>query len=150
MATIIETARTAGSFGTLVTAIEGAGLAGTLNGPGPFTVFAPTNEAFARLPAGAMDRLLADTSTLAKILTYHVATGKLSAADLTGVTRLTTVEGSDLQIDASGDATRIDGATVVQPDLAADNGVIHAIDTLLVPLDDLGAAHAAYSYLIAQ
>ena len=148
MATIVETARTAGSFQTLVTAIDAAGLAQTLNGTGPFTVFAPTDEAFGRLPAGALDRLLADIPTLTKILTYHVAQGRLSAGDVSGVTRLTTVEGSDLQIDPSGDAVRIDAATVVQPDIAADNGVIHAIDTVLVPLSDLGAAHAEYSYLI--
>jgi len=147
MANIVETARNAGSFRTLVAAVQATGLTDTLNGPGPFTVFAPTDEAFDQLPSGALDKLLRDTSTLKTILTYHVAAGRYSAEDLDGLNEITTVQGSDLQIDSSGTATRIDNATVIQP---VDNGIIHGIDAVLVPLAALQESNADYSYLVVE
>ncbi len=150
MANIVETAQNAGSFRTLVAAVQAAGLTDTLNGPGPFTVFAPTDEAFDQLPSGALDKLLQDTSTLKTILTYHVAAGRYSAEDLDGLNEITTVQGSDLQVDSSGTATRIDNATVIQPDLTVDNGVIHGIDAVLVPLAALQESNADYSYLVME
>ena len=132
MPNIVETAVAAGSFNTLVAAVQAAGLADTLSGPGPFTVFAPTDEAFAKLPAGTVESLLADVPQLTKILTYHVVSGKVLAADVVKLTTATTVEGSDLKIDASN-GVKINDATVVTPDVEADNGVIHVIDTVLLP-----------------
>jgi uncharacterized surface protein with fasciclin (FAS1) repeats len=132
MADIIDTAVGAGSFGTLVTAIKAAGLVETLKGAGPFTVFAPTDEAFAKLPAGTVDGLLKDLPKLKKILTYHVVSGKVMAADVVKLKSATTVEGSDVKIDASH-GVKVNDSTVVTPDVAADNGVIHVIDTVLMP-----------------
>jgi uncharacterized surface protein with fasciclin (FAS1) repeats len=132
MADIIDTAVSAGSFSTLVAAIKAAGLVDTLKGAGPFTVFAPTDEAFAKLPAGTVDALLKDVPKLTKILTYHVVSGKVLAADVVKLKSATTVEGSDVKIDASH-GVKINDATVTTPDVAADNGVIHVIDTVLIP-----------------
>ncbi|NJR38364.1 MAG: fasciclin domain-containing protein [Leptolyngbyaceae cyanobacterium CSU_1_4] len=132
MADIIDTAVSAGSFSTLVTAIKAAGLVETLKGAGPFTVFAPTDEAFAKLPAGTVEGLLADLPKLKQILTYHVVSGKVMAADVVKLESATTVEGSDVKIDASN-GVKVNGSTVVTPDVAADNGVIHIIDTVLLP-----------------
>lgn len=132
MADIIDTAVKAGSFGTLVAAIKAANLVDTLKGAGPFTVFAPTDEAFAKLPAGTVDALLKDVPKLTKILTYHVVSGKVMAADVVKLKSATTVEGTDVKIDASK-GVKINDATVVTPDVAADNGVIHVIDTVLIP-----------------
>ncbi|MCY7282441.1 MAG: fasciclin domain-containing protein [Cyanobacteria bacterium CAN_BIN43] len=132
MADIIDTAAGAGSFGTLVTAIKAAGLVETLKGAGPFTVFAPTDEAFAKLPAGTVESLLKDIPKLKKILTYHVVSGKVMAADVVKLKSATTVEGSDVKIDASH-GVKINDSTVVTPDVAADNGVIHIIDAVLLP-----------------
>jgi uncharacterized surface protein with fasciclin (FAS1) repeats len=132
MADIIDTAVGAGSFGTLVTAIKAAGLVETLKGAGPFTVFAPTDEAFAKLPAGTVESLLKDIPKLKKILTYHVVSGKVMAADVVKLKSATTVEGSDVKIDASH-GVKINDSTVVTPDVAADNGVIHIIDAVLLP-----------------
>lgn len=132
MADIIDTAVSAGSFETLVTAIKAAGLVDTLKGAGPFTVFAPTDEAFAKLPAGTVEGLLKDLPKLKQILTYHVVSGKVMAADVVKLKSATTVEGSDVKIDASN-GVKINGSTVVTPDVAADNGVIHIIDTVLLP-----------------
>ncbi|MBD2625442.1 fasciclin domain-containing protein [Trichormus variabilis] len=132
MADIVDTAANAGSFNTLVTAVQAAGLVDTLKGPGPFTVFAPTDEAFAKLPAGTVDALLNDIPKLKKILTYHVVSGKVLAADVVKLKSATTVQGSDVKIDASN-GVKINDAKVATPDIAADNGVIHVIDTVLIP-----------------
>jgi uncharacterized surface protein with fasciclin (FAS1) repeats len=132
LADIIDTAVKAGSFGTLVAAIKAANLVDTLKGAGPFTVFAPTDAAFAKLPAGTVDALLKDVPKLTKILTYHVVSGKVMASDVVKLKSATTVEGSDVKIDASN-GVKINDATVATPDVAADNGVIHVIDTVLIP-----------------
>jgi uncharacterized surface protein with fasciclin (FAS1) repeats len=132
MADIVDTAVNAGSFTTLVTAIKAAGLVETLKGAGPFTVFAPTDEAFAKLPAGTVEGLLKDIPQLKKILTYHVVAGKVMAADIAGMKSATTVEGSDVKIDTSS-GVMINKSKVVTPDVAADNGVIHIIDSVLMP-----------------
>ncbi len=132
MANIVDTAVNAGSFSTLVAAIKAANLVDTLKGKGPFTVFAPTDEAFAKLPEGTVDNLLKDIPLLKKILTYHVVSGKVMAADVTKLKSAKTVEGSDIKIDASK-GVKINGSTVTTPDVAADNGVIHIIDTVLMP-----------------
>ncbi len=132
MADIVDTAVSAGSFNTLVAAIKAAGLVDTLKGAGPFTVFAPTDDAFAKLPAGTVDALLKDIPKLKKILTYHVVSGKVLSSDVVKLKSATTVEGSDVKIDASN-GVKINDATVATPDVAADNGVIHVIDTVLIP-----------------
>ncbi len=132
MADIVDTAVNAGSFKTLVAAVKAAGLVDTLKGVGPFTVFAPTDEAFAKLPKGTVDALLKDIPKLKKILTYHVVSGKVLAADVVKLKSATTVEGSDVKIDASH-GVKINNATVATADVAADNGVIHIIDTVLIP-----------------
>ena len=132
MADIIDTAVNAGSFTTLVAAIKAAGLVDTLKGAGPFTVFAPTDEAFAKLPAGTVDSLLKDIPKLKKILTYHVVSGKVLAADVVKLNSATTIEGTQVKIDASH-GVKVNDATVTTPDVAADNGVIHVIDTVLIP-----------------
>ena len=132
MANIIDTATNNGSFKTLVAAIQAAGLVDTLKGPGPFTVFAPTDEAFKKLPAGTVDALLKDIPKLKKILTYHVVSGKVLAADVAKLKTAKTVEGSDLKIDASN-GVKINDAKVATADVAADNGVIHVIDKVLLP-----------------
>ncbi len=133
MPNLVEVASSAGSFTTLVQAVQAAGLQDTLAGPGPFTVFAPTDEAFAKLPAGTVESLLADTAQLTKVLTYHVVSGKVMAADVQGLSSAPTVEGSDLAIDTSGGGVKVNDATVTQADIEADNGVIHVIDTVLIP-----------------
>ncbi|MBC1216695.1 fasciclin domain-containing protein [Trichormus variabilis ARAD] len=132
MADIVDTAVNAGSFNTLVAAVKAAGLVDTLKGVGPFTVFAPTDEAFAKLPQGTVDALLKDIPKLKKILTYHVVSGKVLAADVVKLKSATTVQGSDVKIDASN-GVKINDAKVATPDVAADNGVIHIIDTVLIP-----------------
>jgi uncharacterized surface protein with fasciclin (FAS1) repeats len=132
MADIVDTAVNAGSFSTLVAAVKAAGLVDTLKGTGPFTVFAPTDEAFAKLPAGTVDGLLKDIPKLKKILTYHVVSGKVTAADVSKLKSAKTVQGEDLKIDASH-GVKINNSTVTTPDVAADNGVIHIIDTVLIP-----------------
>lgn len=134
MADIVDTAVKAGSFNTLVAAVKAAGLVDTLKGAGPFTVFAPTDEAFAKLPDGTVDALLKDIPKLKKILTYHVVSGKVKAADFSLTLKsATTVEGSDLKIDPSNGSVKVNDATVSTPDVGADNGVIHVIDTVLIP-----------------
>jgi uncharacterized surface protein with fasciclin (FAS1) repeats len=133
MADIVDTASNAGSFSTLVTAIKAANLVDTLKGKGPFTVFAPTDEAFAKLPAGTVEGLLKDIPKLTKILTYHVVSGKVMASDVVKLKSAKTVEGSDVKIDASNGGVKVNNATVATADVAADNGVIHIIDTVLLP-----------------
>jgi len=132
MADIVDTAVNAGSFGTLVAAVKAAGLVDTLKGKGPFTVFAPTDAAFAKLPEGTVAGLLKNIPQLKKILTYHVVSGKVMAADVSKLKSATTVEGEDVKIDASN-GVKINNATVTTADVAADNGVIHIIDTVLMP-----------------
>jgi uncharacterized surface protein with fasciclin (FAS1) repeats len=130
-ADIVDTAVAAGSFKTLVTAVQAAGLVDTLKGPGPFTVFAPTDAAFAKIPKAKLDALLADKAALTKVLTYHVVSGKVMAADVKAG-KVKTVEGSEVTLATQGGVT-VDGAKVVKADVAADNGVIHAIDTVIMP-----------------
>jgi uncharacterized surface protein with fasciclin (FAS1) repeats len=132
MADIVDTAVNAGSFSTLVAAVKAAGLVETLKGAGPFTVFAPTDDAFAKLPAGTVDALLKDIPKLKKILTYHVVSGKVMAADVVKLKSAKTVEGSEVKIDASN-GVKINDSMVTTPDVAADNGVIHIIDCVLMP-----------------
>lgn len=132
MADIVDTAVNAGSFNTLVAAVKAANLVDTLKGAGPFTVFAPTDDAFAKLPAGTVDALLQDIPKLTKILTYHVVSGKVTAADVVKLKSATTVEGSTVKIDAAN-GVKVNESKVVTPDVAADNGVIHVIDTVLLP-----------------
>jgi uncharacterized surface protein with fasciclin (FAS1) repeats len=132
MSDIVDTAVAAGSFTTLAAALTAAGLVDTLKGAGPFTVFAPTDEAFAKLPAGTVEGLLKDIPQLKKILTYHVVSGKVMAADVSKMKSATTVEGSDLKIDASN-GVKVNNSMVTKADIAADNGVIHVIDSVLMP-----------------
>jgi uncharacterized surface protein with fasciclin (FAS1) repeats len=135
-ADIVDTAVAAGSFTTLVAAVQAAGLVETLKGAGPFTVFAPTDEAFAKLPAGTVEDLLKpeNKDQLVAVLTYHVIPGKVMAADIAGKELETaTVQGSNVDINATGDAVMVDGATVVTADVEASNGVIHVIDAVILP-----------------
>jgi len=129
---IVDTAVAAGSFSTLVTAVKAAELVDTLKGEGPFTVFAPTDEAFAKVPPETLKALLEDKEKLTAVLTYHVVPGKVMAADVGGLKEAKTVQGGALSIDTS-DGVKIGGATVVKTDIEASNGVIHVIDTVLIP-----------------
>ncbi len=131
---IVDTAVEAGSFSTLVAAVEAAGLVETLKGEGPFTVFAPTDEAFAALPEGTVESLLMpeNKDQLVAILTYHVVPGKVMSTDLTNGMEATTVEGSDVTIMTEGGVT-VEGANVVTADIEASNGVIHVIDSVIMP-----------------
>lgn len=131
---IVDTAIAAGDFTTLVAAVEAAGLVDTLKGDGPFTVFAPTDDAFAALPAGMVDDLLANPEQLAEILTYHVVAGEVMAADVVGLNSATTVQGSDVRIATNADGgVMIDNARVIMTDIQASNGVIHVIDAVITP-----------------
>jgi len=129
---IVDIAVEAGSFTTLVAAVEAAGLVETLKGDGPFTVFAPTDEAFAALPEGTVEGLLADPEALAAILTYHVVPGKVMSTDLSNNMMATTVNGADVTIMTEGGVS-VNGATVISPDIEASNGVIHVIDAVILP-----------------
>lgn len=135
MSDIVSTAVAAGSFKTLAAALGAADLAATLQGPGPFTVFAPTDDAFAKLPAGAVDDLLLpeNKGKLAAVLTYHVVSGKVTAAEVMKLTAAPTVQGSSVKVAVKDGAVHIDNATVVTADIECDNGVIHVIDTVLMP-----------------
>ena len=128
---IVDVASKAGNFNTLVTAVKAADLVDTLKGPGPFTVFAPTDAAFAKVPKAKLDALLADKAALAKVLTYHVVSGKVMAADVKAG-KVKTVQGQELTVTTKG-GVMVDNAKVVATDVAASNGVIHAIDTVLMP-----------------
>ncbi len=132
-ADIVDTAVSAGNFTTLVAALKAAGLVDTLKGPGPFTVFAPTDAAFAKLPAGTVDSLLKNPEKLKDILTYHVVSGSVMAADVMKMKTAKTVEGSSVRIRTKNGKVMIDNATVVKADIACDNGVIHVIDTVIMP-----------------
>lgn len=130
-ATIVDIAVSSGSFDTLVTALKEAGLVETLSGDGPFTVFAPTDEAFAKIPQDQLNALLADKAKLAKVLTYHVVSGKVMAADVKAG-MVPTVEGSSLTISTTG-GVKVDNANVIKTDIVASNGVIHVIDSVVLP-----------------
>ena len=130
-ADIVDTAVAAGSFKTLATALGAADLVGTLKGKGPFTVFAPTDEAFAKIPKADLDALLKDKKKLAAVLTYHVVPGKVMAADVKAG-KVKTVQGSEVTIATTGGVT-VNNAKVTKTDIAASNGVIHVIDTVLMP-----------------
>lgn len=133
---IVDTAADAGSFTTLVTAVKAAGLVDTLKGPGPFTVFAPTDEAFAKLPVGTVEDLLKpeNKDKLVAILTYHVVPGKVMAADASGKTvELASVQGDLIAVDGTHGGVTVDQAKVVQADIVTDNGVIHVIDAVIMP-----------------
>ena len=132
-ATIVDIAVGDGRFQTLVTALQAAGLVETLQGEGPFTVFAPTDDAFAKLPEGTVDALLKDIPALTGILLYHVVPGNVMAADVVKLDMATTVQGASVAVTVDGDTVRINDAQVVITDIAAANGVIHVIDTVLVP-----------------
>jgi uncharacterized surface protein with fasciclin (FAS1) repeats len=131
-ADIVDTAKSAGTFNTLIAAVEAAGLVDTLKGAGPFTVFAPTDKAFAKIPKAKLAALLKDKAALTKVLTYHVVAGKVMAADVKPGA-VTSVEGSDLTVKMKGGKVMLDKSHVVKTDIAADNGVIHVIDTVLMP-----------------
>lgn len=130
---IVDTAIGAGSFDTLVTAVQAAGLVETLKGEGPFTVFAPTDEAFAAIPEADLEALLADKERLAAVLTYHVVPGKVMAADVVGLESATSVQGSDIDIEVVDGGVKVDGANVVKTDIETSNGVIHVIDAVITP-----------------
>ena len=130
---IVDTAVAAGSFTTLVTAVQAAGLVETLKGEGPFTVFAPTDAAFAALPEGTLEGLLADIPALTDILLYHVVPGKVMAADVVSLTSATTAQGSDLAILVEDGKVMINDAMVITTDIETSNGVIHVIDAVLIP-----------------
>ena len=130
--TIVEIAASNGSFETLVTALKAADLVDALSGEGPFTVFAPTDEAFAKLPAGTLEALLADKEKLTAVLTYHVVAGTVTAKDVMGLTSATTAQGEAITFDTSN-GVMVNNAKVVKADIMASNGVIHVIDTVLIP-----------------
>ncbi len=130
---IVETARAAGGFATLLSALDAAGLTSTLQGDGPFTVFAPTDAAFASLSPLALERVTGDTDLLSKVLTYHVVPGDVRAADVVGLTSATTVNGRNLSISVENGEVFVDGVRVVQTDIVADNGVIHVLEGVLLP-----------------
>ena len=129
---IVDTAVAAGQFNTLAAALDKAGLVSTLKGKGPFTVFAPTDAAFAKVPKADLDALLADKAKLAAVLTYHVVPGNVMAKDVKPG-KVKTVQGSDLTLATAGGGVTVDGAHVVKADIVADNGVIHVIDSVVLP-----------------
>jgi uncharacterized surface protein with fasciclin (FAS1) repeats len=132
---IVETAVAAGSFKTLATALTAAGLIETLKGPGPFTVFAPTDEAFAKIPKAQLDALLADKAALKNVLLYHVVAGKVMAADVVKLNGkgAKTVQGAEAKVVLMGSTVMLNNAHVVKTDIAAKNGVIHVIDAVILP-----------------
>jgi len=130
---IVDTAVAAGDFNTLVTAVKAAGLVATLKGEGPFTVFAPTDAAFAKVPTDTLNALLADKAALANVLTYHVVAGKVMAADVVKLTSAETVQGQAVSIEVKDGKVYVDGAQVVTTDIKASNGVIHVIDAVILP-----------------
>lgn len=133
MADILETAVNAGNFSTLVKAVEATELVEILKSPGPYTVFAPTDEAFAGLPEGTLDSLLQDIPKLKRIVAYHVAFGDVRAEDLMQIEEAETVEGSIVAIESSDNKIKVNDANVVKSDVLTDNGVIHVIDAVLIP-----------------
>ncbi|AUT00683.1 fasciclin [Nostoc sp. CENA543] len=133
MANIVETAVKAGTFNKLVQAAEAAQILDTLKSPGSLTLFAPTDEAFAKLPEGTLEALQKDISKLKKIVTYHMAFGDVRSDDLAQIEEAETVEGSVLAIESTKDGFKVNNAKVLQTDILADNGVIHVIDAVLMP-----------------
>ena len=129
---IVDVAVAAGSFKTLVAAVQAAGLVDVLKRPGPLTVLAPTDEAFAKIPKADLDKLLKDKKKLTAVLNYHVVAGSVKAADVAGMPTAKTVNGADLTIDATN-GVKINDATVISPDIMTTNGVIHVVDTVLMP-----------------
>ena len=154
-ATIVETAVAAGNFKTLVAAVQAAGLVDTLNGKGPFTVFAPTDAAFAKLPAGTLEMLLKpeNKAKLAAILTYHVVPGAVKAADVVKLKYAGTVNGQRVDIKVDGAKVTVDGAAVTDTDIACSNGVIHVIDAVILPVDgtvvDVAVKNGSFNTLVA-
>lgn len=134
-ADIVDTAAEAGTFKTLLTAAEAAGLVSTLKGSGPLTVFAPTDEAFAKLPAGTVENLLKpeNKDQLAAVLTYHVVPGKVMASDVVGLDMATSVQGDTIDITVDGSSVMVDAANVIATDIEASNGIIHVIDSVILP-----------------
>jgi uncharacterized surface protein with fasciclin (FAS1) repeats len=132
MSNIVEVADKAGTFKTLMTAVKTAGMTSTLEGKGPFTIFAPNDAAFSKLPKGAIDSLLADIPRLKKILNYHVVPGDVRAADVAKLHDVKTVEGSNLHVHVDG-GVKVNQASVIGTDIVSDNGVIHVIDAVLMP-----------------
>jgi len=130
---IVETAVAAGNFNTLVEAVKAAGLVDTLSSPGPFTVFAPTDEAFAKVPKAVMDALLANPTLLTSVLTYHVVPGEVMSSDLKNGMSVKTVEGSNVNITKDSAGVMVNNAKVINADIKASNGVIHAIDSVILP-----------------
>ena len=130
---IVDTAVAAGDFTTLVAAVEAAGLVDTLKGEGPFTVFAPTDAAFAALPEGTVEALLEDIPALTEILLYHVVAGRVPAADVVGLTKATTVQGSDVAVTVNGASVMLNTSNVTVTDIETSNGIIHVIDAVLIP-----------------
>lgn len=134
--TIVDIAIGDPQFSTLVAALKAAGLVETLSGKGPFTVFAPTNAAFAKIPKGDLDKLLADKAALTKVLTYHVVSGKVTAAQVMKMKTAKTVAGMDINVAVMGKTVEINGAKVIKANIRASNGIIHVIDTVLMPPAD--------------
>lgn len=130
---IVETAAAAGTFTTLLAAAEAAGLVDVLKSEGPFTVFAPTDDAFAALPAGTVESLLQDPEALASILTYHVVAGRVTAAQVVNLTEAVTLNGQSVSIMVHGGSVMVDDANVVATDIEASNGIIHVIDAVILP-----------------
>jgi uncharacterized surface protein with fasciclin (FAS1) repeats len=133
MPDLVETAVNAGNFNTLAKAVEAAELVEILKSPGPYTVFAPTDDAFAKLPAGTLDSLLQDIPKLKKILMYHVANGDVRSDDLIQIDHAETLEGSIVAVDSGDGKVKVNDANVVKTDILTDNGVIHVIDAVLMP-----------------
>jgi len=154
-ADIVDTAVAAGSFKTLVAAVQAAGLVDTLKGAGPFTVFAPTDEAFAKLPKGTVESLLKpeNKAKLQAILTYHVVAGKVSAADVVKLTGAKTVQGQQIDIKVADGKVMVDGANVAKTDIETSNGVIHVIDSVILPADkdivDTAVGAGSFNTLVA-
>lgn len=130
---IVETAVSAGKFNTLVTAVKAADLVEVLSGPGPFTVFAPTDDAFAKLPKGTVEALLQNKNQLKAVLTYHVVSGKVMASDVVNLKSAETVNGQQVTIKVKGGTVMVDNAKVVMTDIECSNGVIHVIDAVILP-----------------
>jgi uncharacterized surface protein with fasciclin (FAS1) repeats len=150
---IVDVAVENGSFTTLVAALEAAGLVETLRGEGPFTVFAPTDEAFAKLPAGTVEALLADIPTLTNILLFHVVPGKVTAEAVVGLTSATSANGNAFPIEASSMGVKVAGSMVTATDVMASNGVIHVVDSVMLPpgndIVEIAAGNASFSTLVA-
>ena len=132
MKNIVETGKEMGKFNTLIAAVDAAGLTETLSNEGPFTVFAPNDDAFAKLPEGTVEGLLKDKEKLTAILTYHVVSGKFKASDVMDMKSAKTLQGGELKIDSS-DGVKVNDAKVIQPDIMCTNGVCHMIDSVLMP-----------------